>query len=108
MEIIEERNKIMKEFYNLLGVYNEHASVGPKDGPVEPGRWGLVVVKHGPHKNKIGYYDDDAERNGYGIVYFDIPLISGYYSIALKRLRPATEQEIKYYLTRLNDMIYDA
>ena len=41
--------------------------------PCEDGDWGPVLVMAGIHKGKIGYYDDEDDRNPQkGIVYFGV------------------------------------
>jgi hypothetical protein len=88
-----------------LGTCEQEPAGGPPDGPVESGEWGMVVVKHGPHKDRIGYYDDEGYRDDYGIVYFGVPLIERFYGIKLTRLRPATVDEIQKWAIEVDNDI---
>lgn len=40
------------------------------------------MTRHGEHKDKIGYYDDEDDEPGYAIVYLGEPFVSDYAVIA--------------------------
>ncbi len=61
--------------------------------------YGVVVVMKGPHKGKVGYFDDDGD-SGFAIVYVDgEPFTEGapYYAIRYSSLRAATPAEVRLY-----------
>lgn len=61
----------------------------------EPGDYGVVCVMRGPHKGRMGFYDDDDMR--LAIVYFGYPCMSSNAEIRRSWLRVATpEEEAEY------------
>jgi hypothetical protein len=62
--------------------------------------YGAVVVTSGPHKGRIGEYDDDEGTKA--IVYFGSPLFaSGYHLIPLRHLAQVTTVDL---MTRLDEL----
>jgi len=54
------------------------------------GAYGLVLVTAGPHKGKIGLYDDDEGRQA--IVYFEAPWLDPYVLIPVRSLAVCPEK----------------
>jgi len=56
--------------------------------------FGLVRVKCGKHKGKVGYFDDD--KFGSGIVYWGMPWMSDYAVIPIRWLENVTAMEASH------------
>lgn len=54
----------------------------------EEGEYGIVRVIKGPHKGRVGLYDNDADQPGRAVVYFGIPFVEGHNLVWRKWLEP--------------------
>jgi hypothetical protein len=56
---------------------------------VEREDYGVVRVTKGPHKGRVGYYDNDSDDGRRAIVYFDTPFDTPYVLIRHSCLEPS-------------------
>jgi len=54
--------------------------------------WGYVAITRGRYKGRIGYYDDDAERDLL-VVYLETPWVRPYVLVRRSSVRVATDVE---------------
>lgn len=91
--------KLRREIYESMGIC-AHQAAAPAPEPSYPGEltYGIVAITAGRHKGKIGYYDDDELGC---IVYFDRPMLDGYFVVKPSSMRPATDAEVRIYIEKI-------
>lgn len=68
--------------------------------------WGYVAITRGRHAGRVGFYDDDAERDLL-VVYLETPWIRPYVLVRRSSVRRATDEEaLTFRQTYENDIAH--